>query len=64
MLAGLGVYFYYGIKHSTLEEEESGGDQQNIELTVTEEAPIQEYCPASDLFVPTQNFPTWDDWSI
>jgi hypothetical protein len=31
---------------------------------VTEEAPIQEYCPASDLFVPTQNFPTWDDWSI
>ncbi|XP_021914396.1 probable cationic amino acid transporter isoform X2 [Zootermopsis nevadensis] len=61
MTIGLGVYFYYGIKHSTLEEEESTGDQQNIELTVTDETPTQEYCPASDLFIPVQSFPTWDD---
>ncbi|XP_071451542.1 solute carrier family 7 member 14-like [Hetaerina americana] len=31
MALGLGMYFYYGIKHSSLEEE----DGQNIELTVT-----------------------------
>jgi hypothetical protein len=61
--AGLGVYFYYGIKHSTLEEE-------NIELTVSAEQPT-EATPVSvvtsppeatsDLFIPAQNFPTWDD---
>lgn len=28
---GFGVYFYYGIKHSSLEEED---DSQNIELSV------------------------------
>jgi hypothetical protein len=61
-LAGLGVYFYYGIKHSTLEEE-------NIELTVSAEQPAEVPSPVvtseqeatSDLFVPAQNFPTWDD---
>jgi hypothetical protein len=64
ILAGLGVYFYYGIKHSTLEVEESNGDQQNIELTVTAESPVQDYStnsPTSDLFIPAKNFPTWDD---
>lgn len=60
---GLGVYFYYGIKHSTLEEE-------NIELTVSAEQPAEAAPvpvvtsspePRSDLFIPAQNFPTWDD---
>jgi hypothetical protein len=31
---------------------------------VTDEAPTQEYCPASDLFIPAQHFPTWDEWSV
>jgi len=61
-LAGLGVYFYYGIKHSTLEEE-------SIELSVSAEQPDEMPVPvvtpaqetASDLFIPAQNFPTWDD---
>lgn len=63
MLAGLGVYFYYGIKHSTLEEE-------SIELSVSAEEPDETPVPVvtsteeatSDLFIPTHNFPTWDDW--
>ncbi|KAK7872859.1 hypothetical protein R5R35_006728 [Gryllus longicercus] len=39
MTIGLGVYFYYGIKHSTLEEEANlDADGQNIELTVTNDA--------------------------
>lgn len=68
VLAGLGVYFYYGIKHSTLEEEESnvdqeGGDPQNIELTVTadQDFTAPESKATSDLFIPAHNFPTWDD---
>jgi hypothetical protein len=61
--AGLGVYFYYGIKNSTLE-------QENVELTVTAEqsteaAPVpvvtSEPDATSDLFIPAQSFPTWDD---
>jgi hypothetical protein len=69
------VYFHYGIKHSTLEE--------NIELTVsaeqpTEAAPVSVVTSSpeaaapvpvvtsspestSDLFIRAQNFPTWDD---
>jgi hypothetical protein len=62
-LAGLGVYFYYGIKHSTLEEE-------NIELSVSAEQPAETPVSvvtteaqetASDLFISAQYFPTWDD---
>jgi hypothetical protein len=61
-LAGLGVYFYYGIKHSTLEEE-------SIELSVTAEQPVETPVSvvttaqgtASDLFIPAESFPTWDD---
>jgi len=61
-LAGLGVYFYYGIKHSTLEEE-------SIELSVSAEQPAQTPVSvvtttqetASDLFIPAQYFPSWDD---
>nr|CAD7263656.1 unnamed protein product [Timema shepardi] len=39
MTIGLGVYFYYGIKHSTLEEESANleSDNQNIELTLTQD---------------------------
>jgi hypothetical protein len=63
VFVGLGVYFYYGIKNSTLEEE-------SIELSVSAEQPAETPTPlsvantqetASDLFVPVQNFPTWDD---
>ncbi|RZF43589.1 hypothetical protein LSTR_LSTR008102 [Laodelphax striatellus] len=36
MIIGLLVYFYYGIKHSSLEEED---DSQNIELSVTTDKP-------------------------
>lgn len=40
MTLGLIMYFYYGIKNSLLEEG-SEGDQNNIELTVTDiEKPI------------------------
>lgn len=61
-MVGLGVYFYYGIKNSTLEEE-------NIELTVSAEQPVEAQVPVvtpaqeptHDLFIPAQNFPTWDD---
>ena len=64
MLTGLGVYFYYGIKHSTLEEE-------SIELSVSAEQPAETPVPVvmtpqeteHNLFIPAQNFPTWDDWS-
>ncbi|XP_063224905.1 probable cationic amino acid transporter [Bacillus rossius redtenbacheri] len=44
MTLGLGMYFYYGIKHSTLEEEQlaSDSDNQNIELTVTEDSYLQQ----------------------
>ena len=72
--AGLGVYFYYGIKHSTLEEESLAAQdvdqqqpqqQQNIELTVTAEQPMpvpqQPVETQADLFIPAHNFPTWDD---
>jgi hypothetical protein len=60
---GLGVYFYYGIKHSTLEEE-------SIELTVSAEQPAETPVPVvtspeqeatTGLFIPAQSFPTWDD---
>jgi hypothetical protein len=59
----MGVYFYYGIKHSTLEEEES------VELAVSVEPPAQAQVPVltpaqettHELFVPAQSFPTWDD---
>jgi hypothetical protein len=63
VLVGLGVYFYYGIKHSTLEEE-------SIELSVSaaeqpDETPVPVVTsPQEDtrgLFIPAQNFPTWDD---
>jgi hypothetical protein len=62
VLAGLGVYFYYGIKHSTLEEE-------SIELSVSAEQPAETPVSVvttaqestSDLFIPAVNFPTWDD---
>lgn len=64
MFAGLGVYFYYGIKNSTLEEE-------SIELSVSAEQPdetppsvVTAQETAGDLFIPVQNFPTWDDWSV
>jgi hypothetical protein len=58
----MGVYFYYGIKHSTLEEE-------SIELTVSAEQPAEAQVPVltsapeptHELFIPTQSFPTWDD---
>ncbi|CAG2054844.1 unnamed protein product [Timema podura] len=47
MTIGLAVYFYYGIKHSTLEEEAANlePDNQNIELTLTQD----------DAAVPQQN---------
>jgi hypothetical protein len=61
VFVGLGVYFYYGIKNSTLEEE-------SIELSVSAEQPAETPLSvantqetASDLFIPVQNFPTWDD---
>ncbi|XP_054273294.1 cationic amino acid transporter 2 [Macrosteles quadrilineatus] len=42
MVIGFGVYFYYGIKHSTLEDED---DSQNIELSVTTEVPQHHTAP-------------------
>lgn len=36
------MYFYYGIKHSTLEE---GDIDQNIELTVTDHEKVDKFSP-------------------
>ncbi|KAF2881064.1 hypothetical protein ILUMI_25113, partial [Ignelater luminosus] len=42
MTLGFIMYFYYGIKHSTLEE---GDIDQNIELTVTDHEKIDKFSP-------------------
>lgn len=39
IILGFIVYFYYGIKHSTLEEEVD----QNIELTVTDHEKVETF---------------------
>lgn len=52
-IVGLIMYFYYGIKNSTLEEG-SDGDQNNIELTVTDlEKP--KYSPQAQTVSTDQN---------
>ncbi|XP_039279370.1 probable cationic amino acid transporter [Nilaparvata lugens] len=56
MIIGLLVYFYYGIKHSSLEEEE---DPQNIELSVTTEKPP----PAQQTVDSERETPAWDSAS-
>lgn len=63
MFAGFAVYFYYGIKHSSLEEEE---DLQNIELSVTnvdvEQAAAAAPRPQPTVSVPSQEpyMQSWD----
>lgn len=55
MSLGLIMYFYYGIKNSLLEEG-SEGDQNNIELTITDhEKPQGVYTKKQEFTSPDQN---------
>ncbi|XP_018565516.1 cationic amino acid transporter 2 [Anoplophora glabripennis] len=60
MTLGFIMYFYYGIKHSTLEEGSDG--DQNIELTVTdhEKPKFNSASSYTDQSIFSQNQPTYD----
>ncbi|XP_014257026.1 probable cationic amino acid transporter [Cimex lectularius] len=77
MTLGILVYFYYGIKHSSLEPNSQGGDGEAGDMEMSTAVPQDWASPqpplrapdpppqvqpqSTGLFLPTGQFPTWDD---